>query len=57
MFLIAWLFFRIIFDGFLDADLASRYLSGAVLLGVARRWFLCGVPSQKETRCHSGGDK
>jgi len=35
MYAIAWLFFKILFQGFLPGDLSSQYLAGAVLLGAA----------------------
>ncbi|MEA5017170.1 MAG: ACR3 family arsenite efflux transporter [Erysipelotrichaceae bacterium] len=35
MFLIAWLFFNVIFKSLISADLANYYLAGAVLLGAA----------------------
>ncbi|MFW5968071.1 MAG: ACR3 family arsenite efflux transporter [Persicimonas sp.] len=35
MFAIAWLFFFVIFDPFIAADLQGQYLAGAVLLGAA----------------------
>lgn len=35
MFLIAFLFFKVIFAGIISPDLASEYLAGAVLLGAA----------------------
>ncbi len=35
MFLIAWLFFRVIFAAWIPTDLATEYLAGAILLGAA----------------------
>lgn len=35
MFAIAWLFFHVIFSGFIAPDLARDYLAGAILLGAA----------------------
>ncbi len=35
MFAIAWLFFNVIFSGFIAPDLARDYLAGAILLGAA----------------------
>ena len=35
MFAIAWLFFNVIFSGFITPDLARDYLAGAILLGAA----------------------
>ncbi|MCB0064948.1 MAG: ACR3 family arsenite efflux transporter [Caldilineaceae bacterium] len=35
MFLIAWLFFRVIFAAWIPANLAMEYLAGAILLGAA----------------------
>jgi ACR3 family arsenite transporter len=35
MFLIAWLFFRVIFAAWIPASLATEYLAGAILLGAA----------------------
>jgi len=35
MFFFAWLFFRIVFSGFIPSDLATQYIAGAVLLGAA----------------------
>jgi ACR3 family arsenite transporter len=35
MFAIAWLFFYVIFENLIPADLAQQYLAGAVLLGAA----------------------
>lgn len=35
MFLVAWLFFRVIFAPWIPADLATEYLAGAILLGAA----------------------
>ncbi len=35
MFIIAWFFFKVVFAGLIDDDLASQYLAGAVLLGAA----------------------
>jgi len=35
MFIIAWLFFYVIFKAFISAELAKEYLAGAVLLGAA----------------------
>jgi len=35
MFLVAWLFFRVIFAAWIPADLATEYLAGAILLGAA----------------------
>jgi len=35
MFFFAWLFFRVIFAGWIPPDLATEYLAGAILLGAA----------------------
>lgn len=35
MFLFAWLFFRVFFNGLIPADLGKEYLAGAILLGAA----------------------
>lgn len=35
MFFFAWLFFRVIFAPFVDYDMASEYIAGMILLGIA----------------------
>ncbi|MRH43556.1 ACR3 family arsenite efflux transporter [Aquibacillus halophilus] len=35
MYFFAWLFFKILFEPFIPADLAAQYIAGAVLLGAA----------------------